>query len=206
MRMGWLSWRAGLRALCLGVLLAGLLGLSGCASVRLIDSWVHTSADAALVPGATYRFERLPSQRGNVQIGALEQQAQAALQELGFRRDDVSARYSLLVEAGAQAFQVDELGRPWPQGSVRGSLMLGSGAHSAWGMGMRWPPPTRYQYELRLLLRDLGTGQVVYETTARHESPWSDASQILPMMVRAALDGFPQPPAPVRRVRMELKP
>ena len=187
-------------------MLLGLLALSACASVRLIDSWVQSTAEGPILPGATYRFERLPSQRGNVQMGALEQQAQAVLLERGLQRDDASARYSLLVEAGAQALQGDDFGRPWPQGSVRGSLMLGSGAYSAWGIGMRWPPPTRYQYELRLLLRDLTTGQVVYETTARHESPWSDASQILPMLVRAALDGFPQPGASVRRVRMELKP
>lgn len=187
-------------------MLLGLLALSACASVRLIDSWVQSTAEGPILPGATYRFERLPSQRGNVQMGALEQQAQAVLLEWGLQRDDASARYSLLVEAGAQALQGDDFGRPWPQGSVRGSLMLGSGAYSAWGIGMRWPPPTRYQYELRLLLRDLTTGQVVYETTARHESPWSDASQILPMLVGAALDGFPQPGASVRRVRMELKP
>ena len=60
--------------------------LTGCASMRLIDSDV---VSVAAVPpgmslqGAKYRFERLPSQTNNPEAGLAEQQAQAAMTAVG---------------------------------------------------------------------------------------------------------------------------
>jgi len=45
---------------------------------------------------------------------------------------------------------------------------------------------------------------VVFETRATHDGPWADSAQILPAMLQAALQGFPAPPAGMRRVNMEI--
>jgi OmcA/MtrC family decaheme c-type cytochrome len=42
-----------------------------------------------------------------------------------------------------------------------------------------------------LILRDLQTGQVVYESHAAQEGSWSDSRRIFPAMFAAALSGFP---------------
>jgi len=44
----------------------------------------------------------------------------------------------------------------------------------------------------------------VFETRATHDGPWADSAQILPAMLAAALQGFPHPPAGVRRVDIEI--
>jgi hypothetical protein len=55
-----------------------------------------------------------------------------------------------------------------------------------------------------LLLRDLQTSQVVYETSASHEGPWNDRYNILRALLAAALKGFPHPPAGTHRVKVEI--
>jgi hypothetical protein len=71
-------------------------------------------------------------------------------------------------------------------------------------MGMGFPPPSQYRHEARLLLRDLTSGLVVYETSATHEGPWSDSDNILRALLAAALKDFPNPPPGVRRVKVEI--
>ena len=184
-----------------GLCLLGLLFLSGCSSVRLIDSQVQSvpAANAAALQGARYRFERLPSQISNPAAGLAEQQAQAALSMAGLVRDDAGAQLSILVQARTGAV-VDTWGRP----------ALGFGLHGyshpsmVTGWGMRFPPPPQYQYEVSLLMRDLRTGLVVYETQAAHNGPWSDAEKIIPALMTAALKDFPNPPARNRQVNIEI--
>jgi len=72
------------------------------------------------------------------------------------------------------------------------------------GMNMRFPPPSQYRHEVTLLLRELKTGQVVYETSATHEGPWNDRYNILRATLAAALKDFPNPPAGPRRVKVEI--
>jgi hypothetical protein len=72
------------------------------------------------------------------------------------------------------------------------------------GWGMRFPPPPQYQYEVSLLMRDLRSGLVVYETQAAHNGPWSDAEKIIPALMKAALKDFPNPPARNRQVNIEI--
>jgi hypothetical protein len=69
---------------------------------------------------------------------------------------------------------------------------------------MRFPPPTYYRHEASLLLRDLRTGEVVYETSATHEGPWSDRDNVLRALLTAALKDFPNPPAGTHRVKVEI--
>ena len=190
-------------------LAAATLGLlSGCASMRLIDSDV---VSVAAVPpgmslqGATYRFERLPSQAHNPEAGLAEQQAQAAMTAVGLVRDDASASLSVLVGFSGTQYPVDPWGHPLASaGRPYGKVFIGSGTHIGLGMGMRFPPPHHYKREVSLILRDLKSGQVVYETRATHSGPWNDNVPIFATLFQAALANFPNPPAGLRRVNIEL--
>jgi len=195
-------------ALCLGWVAA--LGLGGCASMRLIDSQVVAVANApAGYPwkGAKFRFERLPTQAANPEAGLAEQQAQEALAAVGLERDDAQAQLSVLVGFGAQSYLADPWGRPMPWGGW-GSVSVGRGAPwgSGWGvgMGMPLPPPTHYRREVSLVLRDLRSGQVVYDTRASHEGPWTDSKVVFATLFKAALAHFPHPPAGAQRVNIEV--
>jgi hypothetical protein len=172
--------------------------LSGCASMRMVDSTVQAVANVppgVLLQGAHYRFERLPSQAGNPEAGLAEQQAEQALAAVGLVRDDAGAQY---------------LADPWghPLSNTWGSISIGRGV--PWGsgvgvgMGMRFPPPTQYRREVSLILRDLKSGQVLYETRARHDGPWSDSVTIFATLFKAALAHFPNPPAGMQRVNIEI--
>ena len=184
--------------------------LAGCASVRRIDadvlSWSTAPADINL-QGARYRFERLPSQASNPEAGLVEQHAQSALTLAGLVRDDANAQISVLVGVRASEYMLDPWGRPVPPAwAPYGSIYWGRGLYPHWGVGlnMRLPPPTYYRREVSLLMRDLRTGQVVYETRAAHDGPWSDDQNLLPTLFRAALAGFPTPPAGSRKVIIDI--
>ena len=196
-----------LALLCVGLALSLL---TGCAAMRVVDSDV---VSVAAVPpgmnlqGATYRFERLPSQVNNPEAGLAEQQAQAAMTAVGLVRDDTHAQLSVLVGFSGTQYLADPWGRPigpgWtPQGSI--TIGTGVGSHIGLGMGMRFPPPTHYRREVSLILRDLKSGQVVYETRASHDGPWSDSVPIFATLFQAAMAQFPNPPAGPRRVNIEL--
>jgi hypothetical protein len=191
-----------------------LTGLTGCASMRLIDSDV---VSVAAVPpgmnlqGAKYRFERLPSQVNNPEAGLAEQQAQAAMTAVGLVRDDAGASLSVMLGFSGSQYPADPWGRPLGPGwTPYGSIAIGSGfggglgSHVGLGMGMRFPPPTHYRREVSVIMRDLKSGQVVYETRASHSGPWSDSVPIFATLFQAALANFPNPPAGPRRVNIEV--
>lgn len=181
------------------LLLLGLL-LAGCASTLLVDSDVRSfSTLSALPAGATYRFERLPSQQaaGSAQA-ELEAMAAPALANVGLQQDDKNPRYG--VEVSAQVMpMISPWGSPWPYG---------------WGPGWGWghwggfwgapPEPPWYHREVSVVIRDLHSHQVVYETHAVHDGPWPDSRRILPVMFAAALQGFPTPPSGPRQVDIRI--
>ncbi|PUE45730.1 hypothetical protein [Limnohabitans sp. 2KL-51] len=188
--------------------------LTGCASMRLIDSDV---VSVAAVPagmnlqGAKYRFERLPSQVHNPEAGLAEQQAQLAMTAVGLVRDDAGASLSVMLGFSGSQYPADPWGRPLGPGwTPFGSIAFGSGfvgglgSHVGLGMGMRFPPPTHYRREVSVIMRDLKSGQVVYETRASHAGPWSDSVPIFATLFQAALANFPNPPAGPRRVNIEV--
>lgn len=208
---------------------AALAQLSGCASVRLIDNEVTAFSSVAAVPaGSSYRFERLPSQQANTQrTDQLEAIAQAALTKAGLVRvgdapGSPAARYS--VQMGIHEQRSDlagwELWGPRFGGFVglaSGPYLIGRGrgrGHGAvvghigfghFGYGGVYPyAAPSYVREVSLVLRDTASNQVVYETRAKHESPWADSLNILPAMFDAALQGFPTPPVGARQVSVEL--
>ena len=184
--------------------------LTGCASVRLIDSDVVSVAavpPGVSLQGAKYRFERLPSQINNPDAGLAEQQAQAAMTAVGLVRYDAGASLSVMVGFSGTQFLADPWGRPVAPGwTPYGNIAIGSGlgSHIGLGMGMRFPPPTHYSREVSLIMRDLKSGQVVYETRASHDSPWNDSKTIFATLFKAALANFPNPPAGPQRVNIEI--
>lgn len=190
-------------------LLALTLLLTGCSSVRLVDAQVQAIATStAIDKGARYRFERLPSQADQPRSAQVEAIAQVALAQVGLVRNDSAARYSVLLGSRVQSYMADNWGNPLgtPGGSY-GQIIIGTGNTGSmvgFGLGMGFPSPTWYRYEVSLLLRDLGSNQVVYETRAFHDGTWSDSDRILPALFEAALKDFPTPPAGVRRINIEI--
>jgi hypothetical protein len=200
-----------------------LVLLSGCATRWVVDSDVRSFSQlpaAAVTAGAAYRFERLPSQtEGAAARGAdaLEAMAAPALERAGLKRDDADARYS--VQVGARVTPTfSAWADPWfyPGWGPGPRYGLGYGRGGWYGAGWYGPgwygpgfPPSStpwYQREVSVVMRELPSNQVVYETRARNDSPYSTDSAVLPVMFQAALQGFPAPPAGERRVNIEIPP
>ena len=192
------------------VWMTSVLLLTGCASTRMINSQVMAVATAPAgtqLQGAKYRFERLPLQAHNPEAGLAEQQAEQALAAVGLVRDDAQAQLSVVVGFNSAQYVYDPSGRlgayPWrPYGA------LGFGRNGVWGYNMGWsmnpPPVTDYRREVSLVLRDLRSGLVVYETHASHAGAWRDSEPIFAALFKAALANFPNPPAGVQRVNIEI--
>jgi len=186
-------------------MIAGMVGvlalalLSGCAAPRMIDSEVrsYTSAAAAVRP-ASYRFERLPSQNLSPQQDGLEAMAVRALAQVGLTQStavgDVQPRYTVQVTARVSVLQVTN---PYPR---MGGFW---GRNPGFGMSLSLDP-TWYRHEVRFLLRELVSGQVVYETSAVFDGPWADSGNLFPVLMQAALQDYPHPPEGVRKVDIEL--
>ncbi|MCA0311444.1 MAG: hypothetical protein LCH72_12340 [Proteobacteria bacterium] len=189
--------------------------LSACASgPRVVDALVRTHAaqppGVAVLQGAHYRFERAPARVGQPAPERLLALAQAALARVGAVRDDAGARVSVQVDGTINAYWRG----PWHEpGNPRVTLGLGVG--HAWrggaiGLGWGWPmggdSVPAYASEVSLLMRDLQSGQIVYDTRARHDGPWHDTDAVLAALFVAALEGYPQPAASERRVAVPLLP
>ena len=187
--------------------------LAACATgPRTVDADVRTSAAQApgnaVLQGARYRFQRGPLVAGQPAPEKLEAMAQAALARVGAQRDDARARVSVQVGGYVNAYWRDD----W-DGLSNPRIALGIGG--GWrggniGMGFGWPmwdtSIPAYVSEVSLLMRDLSTGQIVYDTRARHDGPWHDTENVLAALFVAALEGYPQPALGARRVAVPLLP
>jgi hypothetical protein len=67
-----------------------------------------------------------------------------------------------------------------------------------------FPPAVGYAQEVSIIIRDLKTSQVVYQTKATHDGPWADHQNILRALISAALQGFPNPQVLQRRVDISI--
>jgi len=207
-------WSLALLSVCMSL-------LSGCGTLRNIDSKVQTStqwpSSTPIPTQALYRLERLPADVNNLQAGWAEIELQSALTPLGWTRNDVEAQYSVWIGVQAAEYVVDMRGRV-----VRGPwfnhlhLSVGNGYRPRSAVGMGWTfstggplnagmrpdlmEPPIYVREVSILVRDLKTGQVVYQTVATHDGPWSDHQNIWRAMIPAALQGFPNPTQAQRKV------
>ena len=114
----------------------------------------------------------------------------------GVTRHEVFATCNQVAEAGRGANRrVDWLG--WMMGN--GGIAVGGG-----GLFPGLDARTNYWREVGLIIRERATQAVVFESRATHDGPWSDSNAILPAMLDAALQGFPNPPAGERRVNIEI--
>ena len=222
--MTWATWKR----YGLGLIL--LVGLSGCASVYRVDSQVESFArwsEAARSAGETkateiavpappqhYRFERLPSQEsgpGARPKADLEQLAQGALAPLGWTVAEapVNAHWTVQVQAESNRLPRAPWEDPWDSwgGGWSGRVFIGSGGSGAGVMWSPWMLRSELPYYLRqvsLLIREAGTGRVVYETRAAHDGRWNSTPALWRAMLSAALKDFPQPPAGVRQVNLDV--
>jgi hypothetical protein len=185
-------------------LLIGALLLSGCAGVRLVDTQVNSFAPQAIAAGASYQFVRLPSQMADpVNQAKLEKLAEQALAKVGLRRqNNAPLRVQVsAVQRQENAMSQNGVGIGWGLGWV-----FGHGAISMGNQGTLFPGldarPT-YWRQVSLIMRN-ASGAVVFESHASHEGIWSDGEVVLAAMLDAALQGFPTPPAGVRRVNIEI--
>jgi hypothetical protein len=181
-------------------LLAALSLLAGCADMRVIESEVQTTAapnaGAANLTAAKYRFERLPSQAKLARTREVEALVQVALNRVGLVRDDAAPRYSVLPGMREQVVSAGRWERPITDPFYRRGRIVAPDT--------RFPSAPRYRREVHLLIRDLRSGTIVYETHAVNVSSWSDTDAVLAAMLEAALQGFPQAPEGVRTVSIEI--
>jgi hypothetical protein len=197
-------------------LAAGMLLLTACTNVRIIESQVQSTPQwtGSAPSKAFYRWDRLPADVNNPQAGWAEVQLESALAPLGWTRNDLEAQYTVWVGVRTAEFIADPWGRPVRSPWVNHlHISVGSG-YRAHGMGVGFgmstglppfgragfPPPSGYAQEVSIIVRDLNTSNVVYQTKATHEGPWADHANILPSMMAAALQGFPNPQVRNRRV------
>ena len=197
--------------------------LAGCATTRVIDSDVtafQTWKSAPPGPGTPYRFERLPSQQATAaQQGVIEAAARPALAKVGLVPSDTAARYSVQVLMNTQLVErvlADPFGYGgyggfggFPGHGRFGTGFYGQGGSRGASFGLAFPLWTyesaTFKHEVTVLMRDLGTQQVAFETRALHFGPWNDSLNLLPALLDAALRGFPQPPEGSRRILVELQ-
>jgi hypothetical protein len=205
-----------------GAALAGSLLLGGCASVYLVDNqvqsyarWSEAAAPAAVPTGPqVYRFERLPSQgEGSAAASQdeLEALARAALAPLGWTLAEpgASAPWTVQVAGGTiklpRAPWEDPWDGFWPGFGLAGRdyVVTGSGQVIWMPVFPRMETPY-YQRKVSLLIRQAGTGRVVYETHAAHDGRWGSMPGLWRAMLDAALRDFPQPPGGARQVNIEV--
>ncbi len=181
--------------------------LVGCATSRVIDSDVQSfpGTPTAVVP-SSFSFERLPSQKNAQNQDALEAMAATALDKRGLKQSAVDPTYRVQLN-----FQSELLARDPRPGSYPISVGFGFGygnydrrdryGTSSFGLVMQ---PSWYRNSVHLVLRESTSSSVAYETSASFDGPWSDAGNLFPAVLDAALDGFPNPPSGPRKVVIEL--
>lgn len=199
----------------LGIIAIALLG--ACATgPRTVGADVQTTAalppGSAVLNGARYRFESTPPVPGQLVAAKLQALAQPALARVGVTRDDARPTVSIEVKGSMSTFWRDAWGDPYGGlSNPRIALGLGFGGRGGgFGFGFGAPmydadvPVT--VTEVSLLMRDIQTGQIVYDTRARHDGSRGDTDTILSALFVAALEGYPQPAQSVRRVGVPLIP
>ena len=186
--------------------------LTGCSTVREVNSTVQSFSSLQGIPvPPTYRLETLPSQQGQVHFPAVEAQAQRALARVGMIRDD--SRPSLVVQISAVARYARDYAS-WPYYDPYWGPRWGWGMSygRGWGMGfgssmmLMDGPPLEYYRAVSIVMRDIKTQQIVYETSAQRQDVWTDDPAIFGILFDAALTGFPKPPEGPRNVRTVIQP
>lgn len=186
--------------------------MTGCSTVRMVDTDVTAFSSwtaAPPGPGTTYRFERLPSQQAvAAQQDLVEGLASNALAKVGLQLNSPVARYSVQVLINTQLVNRltnDGFGHDGFGFGTPGVFVAGGNRGSSLGFSfpMRFSEPW-FKRELTILMRELSSGKVVFESRVLHDGVWSDTLAVLPAMLDAALRGFPEPPGGTRRINVEI--
>ncbi len=175
--------------------------------MRVVDSDVTAFSAwtaAPPVPGTRYRFERLPSQQAaNAQQDRIEALATTSLSKVGMALSPPDARYSV------QVLLVTEIVQRYPEptfGFGGPGVFIGGGSFGT-SIGMSFPigyADIYYKRTVSILMRELSSQKVVFETRASHDGSTSDAFAVLPAMLDSALLGFPQPQAGTRKINVQI--
>jgi outer membrane murein-binding lipoprotein Lpp len=184
---------------------AAVLLLSGCANTYLLESQVQSFSQITTLPAQpTYRFERSLSQQADPAQQALEALADHALHTAGLRRDDAAPHFA--VQVGARTEQVlSPYADPWYGPGWGGWGMGFGGHHGGIAFGGPWPMDSYwFRREVSVLIRELPSNRLVYETHAFSDGPILDNRVVLPAMFDAAMQGFPNPPPGPRRIDIQL--
>lgn len=176
--------------------------LQGCGLPRMIDSDVQSFVGAeGAVTGVGYRFERLPSQQARgAQQDSIEAMAAQVLSEVGLQRDEAAPRYSAQVSVNVRTIAPPEQRRSRAERSL---LRPDGVAVFAPSFALVIEAPW-YRHSVQVLLRDVGSARVAFESSASFDGPWADSTQLLPVVLRAALRDYPNPPQGLRKVVIEL--
>lgn len=175
--------------------------LSGCAAGYLLDNNVQSFSGLSALPASpTYRFERLPSQQASPVQSQLEAFADPALFRAGLRRDDAAPNYSVLVTARVRPV-LSPWSDPWDGwGGWGGHRFMNHG----FGSPLRRIDQPWFEREVAVVIREIPSSRVVYETHAANDGPLGDNTAVLPAMFQAAMQGFPVAPQGPRRVDIQV--
>ncbi len=175
--------------------------LSGCAAGYLLDNNVQSFSGLSALPASpTYRFERLPSQQASPVQSQLEAFADPALFRAGLRRDDAAPNYSVLVTARVRPV-LSPWSDPWDGwGGWGGHRFMNHG----FGSPLRRIDQPWFEREVAVVIREIPSNRVVYETHAANDGPLGDNTAVLPAMFQAAMQGFPVAPQGPRRVDIQV--
>jgi hypothetical protein len=184
----------------LGLAIAAASLLSGCATGYLLDNEVQAFSSLTSLPAQpSYRFDRLPSQQVPVQA-QLEAMADPALHEAGLRRDDANSRYAVQITGAAHRI-LSPWSNRWVYGAWGGRLRH----HFGFGGGLSGlDEPYWYRREVSVVVRELPSSRVVFESRALNDGPWINDEAVFSAMFKAALQGFPAPPPGPRRVDIQV--
>ena len=174
--------------------------------MRIVDSDVTAFSawtTSPPAPGTRYKFERLPSQTAATQQDKIEALATTSLSKVGMALSPLDARYSVQVLLSTEIVQR----YPDPGFGFGGAGIFAGGGSRGSSIGLSFPigfGEPYYKRSLSILMRELTTQKVVFETRALHDGVWGDGFAVLPAMLDSALLGFPQPPTGMRRINVEI--
>jgi hypothetical protein len=188
-----------MRLLFPGLAIVAASLLAGCASGYLLENNVQSFSNLTAIPApATYRFERLPSQQVPQQA-QLETFADAALHKAGLQRNDANPHFS--VQLGAR---LERVLSPWASPWDEWGWGWGGFRHHRFGRPFGTTESPWYHREVSVIVRELPSSRVVFETHAVNDGPWFDNPAVFPAMFEAAMAGFPNPPASMRQVDVQI--
>lgn len=172
-------------------------GLAACAGTPPTATVQVFTVPPALPAGATYRYERLPSQAARQ--AELEAAADPLLARAGLRRDEAAPRLSVQLAATRDpSGGYGPWGGPSGGGSSVGIGISGGGGGGSVGIGFGIPiggSGVRASQRVDVQVRDLASGRVLFQSQA---SASAGASPVA--LLQAALLDFPHAQPGTRQV------